>query len=140
MATDTLYEDDFVIRTERQAEALRSASRQVSNLPVDWENLAEEIESVGRSERAEIRSLIGQIVSHLLKLVHSPAVQTRAGWESEVSYARERLPEGSTTRRAFGRSCPSSSQRRSRAPSGGRAGASGATTRSWRPKQRSPVL
>lgn len=43
MATDTLYENDFFAWTEQQAEVLRRAAREGSNLPLDWENLAEEI-------------------------------------------------------------------------------------------------
>ena len=37
MTTDSLYEQDFVTWTERQAEALRAAARHGSNLPIDWE-------------------------------------------------------------------------------------------------------
>ena len=48
--TRTLYEEDFVAWTEQQAEALRSAARGSTNQPLDWENLAEEIESLGRSD------------------------------------------------------------------------------------------
>jgi hypothetical protein len=44
-----LYGEDFVRWTEEQAAALRRAKG--SNLPLDWENLAEEIESSGKSDR-----------------------------------------------------------------------------------------
>jgi hypothetical protein len=43
-----LYDEDFVRWTEEQAAALRRAKG--SNLPLDWEYLAEEIESLGKSE------------------------------------------------------------------------------------------
>ena len=46
---DTLYEQDFFVWTKTQAEALRAAARAGSNQPLDFENLAEEIESLGRS-------------------------------------------------------------------------------------------
>jgi hypothetical protein len=91
MAADTLYDEDFVVWTERQAEALRRAAKDGSNLPVDWENLAEEIESVGRSERRQVRSLAEQTIAHLLKLAHSPSVMTRVGWESEIGLYRSLL-------------------------------------------------
>jgi hypothetical protein len=42
-----LYEEDFVRWTEQQAAALRAAARAGTNLPLDWENLAEEIDSLG---------------------------------------------------------------------------------------------
>ena len=44
-----LYEKDFVRWTEQQATALRDAASLSTNLPLDWENLAEEIDSLGRS-------------------------------------------------------------------------------------------
>ena len=47
-----LYEQDFFLWTKEQAAALRLAKN--SNLPLDWENLAEEIESLGKSPRAEV--------------------------------------------------------------------------------------
>ena len=43
-----LYEQDFVRWTEQQARAIRDASTARINLPFDWENVAEEIDSLGR--------------------------------------------------------------------------------------------
>ena len=60
-----------------QAATLRRAKD--SNLPRDWENLAEEIESLGKSDRRELMSQIRQILRHLLKL--------------QVSSRRNRVPE-----------------------------------------------
>ena len=91
MSTDALYETDFVVWTERQAEALRAAARDGSNLPLDWDNLAEEVESVGRSERSKVRSLAHQIMLHLVKLAFSPSVRNYVRWDSEVSYSRDLL-------------------------------------------------
>jgi len=51
-----LYQQDFVRWTEEQSSALREAARFGTNLPLDWENLAEEIESLGSSQRHELRS------------------------------------------------------------------------------------
>ena len=45
-----LYEEDFVRWTEEQSRALREAALSPTNTPLDWENLAEEIESLGRSK------------------------------------------------------------------------------------------
>jgi hypothetical protein len=55
-----LYDEDFVRWTEEQAAALRQAKG--SNLPLDWENLAEQIASLGRSDRRELRSQITRIL------------------------------------------------------------------------------
>jgi hypothetical protein len=84
-----LYEEDFVRWTEQQSHALREAAGVGTNLPLDWENLAEEIESLGRSQRHELRSRIAVIIEHLLKLEHSPAVDPRRGWIDTIG--RERL-------------------------------------------------
>ncbi len=84
-----LYEEDFVRWTEEQSSALRDAARVGTNLPLDWENLAEEIESLGRSQRHELRSRLAVILEHLIKLEHSQAIDSRAGWMDTIS--RERL-------------------------------------------------
>jgi hypothetical protein len=83
-----LYEEDFVRWAERQSGALRKAARSGVNLPLDWENLAEEIESLGRSQRRELRSRIAVILEHLLKLEYSPAHDPRREWIDTI--ARER--------------------------------------------------
>ena len=75
-----LYEEDFVRWTEQQSSALRDAAGVATNLPLDWENLAEEIESLGRSQRHELRSRIAVTREHLLKLEHSSATDPRRGW------------------------------------------------------------
>ena len=84
-----LYDEDFFRWTEEQAAALRQANG--SNLPLDWENLAEEIESLGRSDRRELRSQITRILRHLLKLEASHAAEPRAGWRSTVREARSEI-------------------------------------------------
>jgi hypothetical protein len=84
-----LYEEDFVRWSEQQSSALRDAARVGTNLPLDWENLAEEVESLGRSQRHELRSRIAVILEHLLKLEYSPATDPRRGWMETI--ARERL-------------------------------------------------
>lgn len=83
-----LYEEDFVRWTKQQSSALREAARSGVNLPLDWENLAEEIESLGRSQRRELRSRISVIIERLLKLEHSPARDPRHAWMDTI--ARER--------------------------------------------------
>src|SRR3954470_5735337 len=74
---DSLYDRDFFLWTQEQAEALRRAAREGSNLPLDWENLAEEIESLGRSFKNSLQSRIAQIIIHLWKLACSPATEPR---------------------------------------------------------------
>src|SRR5437763_16114365 len=86
-----LYEEDFVRWTEQQSNALRAAAGLGTNLPLDWENLAEEIESLGRSLRHELRSRIAVILEHLLKLEHSRAIDPRRGWIETIVRERSEI-------------------------------------------------
>ena len=97
-----LYEQDFVRWTEAQAAVLRRAAETKSNLPLDWLNLAEEVESLGRSQRRELRSRLATIIEHLLKLEYSPATEPRLGWIETIGRERreiERLLEDSPSLR-----------------------------------------
>jgi hypothetical protein len=83
-----LYDEDIVAWSEQQAETLRAAGRSGSNLNLDWENLAEEIDDLGKSYRASLKSHIRRIVEHLVKLQYSPAIDPRHGWRRTVALAR----------------------------------------------------
>lgn len=87
--TVDLYEEDFLLWTQEQAKLLRNAAQHGVNLPFDWENVAEEIESLGRSDRRELRSRIATIIEHLLKLEHSPVTEPREGWLDTVERSRQ---------------------------------------------------
>jgi Domain of unknown function DUF29 len=84
-----LYNRDFFLWTQEQAAALRRAKG--SNLPLDWENLADEIESLGKSDRRELASQIRGILRHLFKLEASHALQAHAGWRSTIIDARSEI-------------------------------------------------
>ena len=74
--------------SKQQAAALRAVARGVFNQPLDWENLAEEIESLGKSLRLGLRSQIARIIQHEVKLERSPAVDPRNGWRRTIGQAR----------------------------------------------------
>lgn len=93
-AAESLYEEDFARWIEQQARALRELGREGANLPLDWENLAEEIEALGRSERRELRNRLATILPHLLKLEASPAAQPRAKWRETVRRERREVMRG----------------------------------------------
>lgn len=84
-----LYERDFVRWSEEQAVALRAAAAARTNLALDWDHLAEEIDSLGKSLRSELRNRLATIIEHLLKLEVSPASNPRAGWMETIE--RERV-------------------------------------------------
>ena len=83
------YEDDFFAWTQHQAMVLRSMA--VADNRFDRENVAEEIESLGRSERDAVRSQIRRIIEHFLKLSFSPAQQPRFDWMASIAEARSAL-------------------------------------------------
>jgi hypothetical protein len=93
MPMQNLYEADFYLWTQQQAAALRAGAGEGSNAPVDWENLAEEIESLGRSQRSRIDSFTRQIMVHLLLLACSPALAPARKWRDEIREFRYRLRE-----------------------------------------------
>ncbi len=85
---DGLYETDLVLWAAEQARALRDAANHGSNA-VDWEHVAEEIESLGNSERRALGSRVAVVVEHLLKLQASPATEPRRQWRETVRRARQ---------------------------------------------------
>ena len=81
-----LYEADIAAWAEQQADALR---RRAAN-EIDWENVAEEIESLARSDRREIRNRLAIICEHLLKWAYQP--EHRSGsWRGSVVEARDQI-------------------------------------------------
>jgi len=93
-----LYDGDFHAWTEHQAGLLRARS----SSGLDWDNLAEEIETLGRSERSEIRSRLIVVLHHLLKWQYQPS-RRKAGWLATILEARDglkrRLDESPSLRR-----------------------------------------
>ena len=88
MGYSAKHDDDFYAWTQEQASALRAAAETRTNLPLDWENLAEEVESMGRSDLQRLVSHLGRVIEHLLKLELSPAADPRRGWVESVDNHR----------------------------------------------------
>ena len=89
----TLYDTDFYGWTQEQAAKLRALLAQRANLDLDFENIAEEIDSLGRSDRREVRSRLARIIEHLLKLEDSTLPEPRRQWINSVRAARDDLAE-----------------------------------------------
>jgi Domain of unknown function DUF29 len=89
-----LYDDDFYVWTEVQAELLRR--RQLEALDLD--NLIEEVEALGRAEKSNVLSNASAIIEHLLKLQHSPAQDSRNVWRASVREHRRGLRRDLTPR------------------------------------------
>jgi len=85
------YDDDFYAWTQHQAMVLRTMS--VADNRFDRENVAEEIEDLGRSQRDAVRSQIRRIIEHLLKLAYSRSPQPRFDWMASIAEARDTLED-----------------------------------------------
>src|SRR5690242_20563780 len=93
MDAKRLYNEDFVLWSKRQADALRAAEHGGSNLELDWGHLAEEVEDLGTSQRSALRSQLRRIIWHLAKLEHSPANEPRRGWIETIGDARAEIED-----------------------------------------------
>ncbi|MBU2766656.1 DUF29 domain-containing protein [Acidithiobacillus ferrivorans] len=82
----TLYEQDFLAWTESQAEALRT--RQIGAL--DWANLLEEVESMGASQRRELKNRMRVLLMHLIKWQWQPE-RRGVSWGSTIDVQRYEL-------------------------------------------------
>jgi hypothetical protein len=87
----TLYDEDVALWAEQQGRLLREAARRGNNGPIDWDNVAEEIESLGNVQAHEIRRRLARIVEHLLKLQFSPAREPRRGWLETILQQRAEI-------------------------------------------------
>jgi Domain of unknown function DUF29 len=90
----SLYRTDYYAWTKDQAAKLRRRLRAARvNSTLDLENLAEEVESLGRSELNTVRSQVRRIIEHLLKLECSPSEPPRADWRHSINQARDEVED-----------------------------------------------
>lgn len=81
-----IYETDFVEWINKTAELLKQGK--FSEL--DIENLIEEVESLGRSEKNALKSNLSILLMHLLKWQYQPSKRTDS-WLSTIIEHRDRL-------------------------------------------------
>ena len=81
---DDLYRTDIVTWSRLQAERLRRhvAGERVNDL--DWEHVIEEIEDLGNSEIAAVRSFLIQAMVHALKIARWPDSTAVNHWYDEA--------------------------------------------------------
>lgn len=81
-----LYDADILEWSERQAALLRrrAAGELVNEAELDWTNIAEEIESVGRSELHAVASHLVQALLHDLKADAWPLSRDVPHWRAEA--------------------------------------------------------
>lgn len=80
------YEDDLFAWTQEQAALLRAHAADA----IDWENLAEELESMGGRDRRELKSRLRVILLHLLKWQAQPA-RRGSSWRKSLRTQRRKI-------------------------------------------------
>lgn len=86
--SNTLYEQDFYAWANEQARLLRAGRL----TDADIEHIAEEIESMGKTEKRELVSRLEVLLLHLLKWQFQPD-RRGASWEVSITDNREKLEE-----------------------------------------------
>lgn len=81
-----LYQTDYLKWLETNLEKLRNQNY----ADVDWENLIEEIEDMGRSERRRLESNLIIVLLHLLKWQYQPTPRS-GSWERSIIEHRRRI-------------------------------------------------
>jgi hypothetical protein len=84
--SNTLYERDFYAWANEQAALLRAGRLDAA----DIENIAEEIESMGRGEKRELVNRLAVLLAHLLKWRYQPDRRGRS-WILTIKEQRHRL-------------------------------------------------
>lgn len=82
----SLYEQDFHAWANEQADAVRRRSWN----ELDWENVAEELESLGRQQRAELRNRYVILLTHLLKWTAQTQLRG-SSWRKTIRVQRKDL-------------------------------------------------
>ena len=83
MSAESLYEKDFYAWSQQQAALLRAGRAGEADL----ENIAEEIESMGKTEKRELVSRLTVLLLHLVKWRYQPAMRGRS-WRLNIKGQR----------------------------------------------------
>jgi hypothetical protein len=81
-----LYESDFYAWTIEQTELLQL--RKLDHL--DFDNLIEEITSLGKQQQQELRNRLGLLIGHLLKWQYQSEKRTRS-WQVTIQLQRQEI-------------------------------------------------
>lgn len=81
----TNYDKDLYKWTQEQTAFLRNREY----MKLDFENIIEELESVGRSERDKLESFITLLLMHMLKIKYQPEKHTRS-WDLTIKNSKHK--------------------------------------------------
>lgn len=87
----SLYEADFYAWTQEQSAKLRALLTTRTNLDLDLENLAEEVDGMAGSDRRELGNRLKIILIHMLKLAYCFYPDPRKTWIDSVQGQRNSL-------------------------------------------------
>ncbi len=82
-----LYDQDFALWIEETVKQLKSGDFS----QVDLENLIEEVESLGKSQRKAVDRFLTRLLEHLLKRCYVKLPECHRGWEIEIRNFRKEL-------------------------------------------------
>ncbi len=85
----SLYEQDILLWVEDTVAKLKA--RDFANLDLD--NLIEEVETLRKSQRSAIRSLLRRLIEHLLKRCYVPLPECYVGWQREIRAFRNDIKD-----------------------------------------------
>ena len=88
MSNSPLYDRDFYAWSQEQAGLLRAGKL----AQADIEHIAEEIESMGKSEKRELVNRLAVLLTHLLKWQTQPALRGTS-WRLTIEEQRDRLAD-----------------------------------------------
>ncbi|MDJ0601259.1 MAG: DUF29 domain-containing protein [Crocosphaera sp.] len=84
--SSTLYDTDFNLWIEETVRQLKSGNFN----EIDTDNLIEEVESMGKSEKRELKSRFAVLIMHLLKWKYQPSKQSHS-WLTTIREQRLQL-------------------------------------------------
>lgn len=85
----SLYEQDYNLWIETMIAQIKEHNFE----SVDWENVLEELESLGKSDKRELRNRLTVLIEHLLKLSYWEAEReaNARGWKNTIKEQRRQI-------------------------------------------------
>ncbi|HJU09745.1 MAG TPA: DUF29 domain-containing protein [Candidatus Binataceae bacterium] len=84
------YDEDYYAWVQDQVRALREHRTE----EVDWENVAEELNDLGKSEKLSVENHLESLIEHLLKLAYTRSIARERNsrlWHGTVRLARSKI-------------------------------------------------
>jgi len=85
----TLYDQDFALWIETTVKQLKTGELQ----KIDVENLIEELESLGKKDKRELKSRLITLFEHALKRKYLPLSECYRGWEVTIKRTQSKLKD-----------------------------------------------